>query len=70
MNIFAFVHGFRPGRSPHNALDAIYVAITQRKVNYVPRRGYSQVFDTLVYEWLMKFVEDCVGDSRVLRPIR
>ena len=63
-------YGFRPGRGQHHALDAIYVAITQRKVNYVLDADIRNYFDTLDHEWLMKFVEHRVGDSRVLRLVR
>lgn len=65
-----FSYGFRPGRSPHHALDAIYVAITQRKVSYVLDADIRSFFDTLDHEWLMKFVEHRVGDPRVLRLMR
>ena len=65
-----FSYGFRPGRSPHHAIDAVYVAITQRKVNYVLDADIRSFFDTLDHEWLMKFVEHRVGDPRVLRLIR
>lgn len=65
-----FSYGFRPGRSPHNALDAIWVAITQRKVNWVLDADIRSFFDTLDHEWLMKFVEHRVADPRMLRLIR
>jgi group II intron reverse transcriptase/maturase len=65
-----FSYGFRPGRSPHNALDAIWVAITQRKVNWVLDADIRSFFDTLNHEWLMKFVEHRVADPRTLRLIR
>ena len=65
-----FSYGFRPGRGPHQALDAIYVAITQRKVSYVLDADIRGFFDTLDHEWLMKFVENRVADPRVLRLIR
>jgi group II intron reverse transcriptase/maturase len=65
-----FSYGFRPGRSPHNALDAIWVASTQRKVNWVLDADIRSFFDTLDHEWLMKFVEHRVADPRMLRLIR
>ena len=34
-DFLGFSYGFRPGRSQHNALDAIWVAIMQRKVNWL-----------------------------------
>ena len=30
-----FSYGFRPGRGPHQALDALFVGITRKKVNWV-----------------------------------
>ena len=62
--------GSRPGRRPHNALDAIYVAITQRKVSWVLDADIRGFYDSLDHEWLMKFMEHRVADQRVLRLIR
>jgi RNA-directed DNA polymerase len=65
-----FSHGFRPGRSQHNALDALWVGITQRKVNWVLDADIRSFFDTLDHGWLMKFVEHRVADPRMLRLVR
>ena len=65
-----FSYGFRPGRSQHHALDAIYVAITQRKVSWVLDADIRGFFDTLDHTWLMKFLEHRVADRRILRLIR
>ncbi len=65
-----FSYGFRPGRSPHNALDAVYVAITQRKVNWVLDADIRSFFDRLDHERLMKFVEHRITDPRILRLLR
>ncbi|MGC9523796.1 MAG: group II intron reverse transcriptase/maturase [Anaerolineae bacterium] len=65
-----FSYGFRPKRSQHNALDALYVAITQRKVSWVLDADIRGFFDTLDHKWLMKFVEHRIADPRVLRLIR
>ena len=65
-----FSYGFRPGRSQHQALDALWVAITQRKVSWVLDADIRGFFDTLDHTWLMKFVEHRVGDPRVLRLVR
>jgi group II intron reverse transcriptase/maturase len=63
-------YGSRPGRSQHNALDAIYVAIMQKKVNWVLDADISKFYDSLDHEWLMKFVEHRVTDPRMLRLLR
>ncbi|MGK2957775.1 MAG: group II intron reverse transcriptase/maturase [Acidimicrobiales bacterium] len=69
-DFLGFSYGFRPGRSQHHALDALYVAITQRKVNWVFDADIRGFFDTLDHTWLMKFVEHRVADPRILRLIR
>lgn len=69
-DFLGFSYGFRPGRSQHHALDALYVAITQRKVSWVLDADIRGFFDTLEHAWLMKFVEHRVADSRILRLIR
>lgn len=65
-----FSYGFRPGRSQHNALDALWVGLTKRKVNWVLDADIQGFFDAIDHEWLMKFIEHRIADSRVLRLIR
>ena len=65
-----FSYGFRPERSPHNALDAIWVGITQRKVNWVLDADIKSFFDTINHTWLMEFLERRIADPRMLRLIR
>jgi len=65
-----FSYGFRPGRSQHDALDALWVALVHRKVGWVLDADIRSFFDTLDHEWLMKFVEHRIADPRVLRLIR
>jgi RNA-directed DNA polymerase len=65
-----FSYGFRPGRSQHNALDALSMSITKRKVSWILDADLRSFFDTIDHEWLMKFVEHRIGDKRVLRLIR
>jgi group II intron reverse transcriptase/maturase len=65
-----FSYGFRPGRSPHHALDTLYVGITQRKVNWVLEVDVASFFDTLDHTWLVKFVERRIADPGMLRLIR
>lgn len=69
-DFLGFSYGFRPDRWQHNALDALYVAITQRKVSWVLDADIRGFFDTIDHTWLMKFVEHRVADPRVLRLIR
>ena len=65
-----FSYGFRPGKSGHNALDALYVGITQRKVNWVLDADIRGFFDAIDHEWMVKFLEHRIADQRVLRLIR
>ena len=69
-DFLGFSYGSRSGRSQHNALDAIYVAITQRKVSWVLDADIRDFYDSLNHKWLIKFVEHRVADKRVLRLIR
>jgi RNA-directed DNA polymerase len=69
-DFLGFSYGFRPGRSPHHALDALTVGIETRKVNRVLDADIRGFFDTLNHEWLVRFVEHRVGDRRVVRWAR
>ena len=65
-----FSYGFRPGRSQHNALDALAVGLSERKVNYVLDADIRGFFDNMDHGWMLKFVQHRVADSRVLRLIQ
>lgn len=65
-----FSHGFRPGRSPHQALDALHVALTRRKVSWVLDADIRAFFDRLEHEWLIKFIKHRIADRRVVRHIQ
>lgn len=69
VDFLGFSYGFRPGRSPHSALDALSVAITSRKVNWLLDADLRAFFDSLSHEWLMRFLEQRIADERVLRHI-
>ncbi len=69
-DFLGFSYGFRPGRSPHQALDALSVGITTRKVNWVLDADIRSFFDTLRHEWLVRFIEHRVADRRVVRLIQ
>src|SRR6476659_293496 len=64
-----FSYGFRPGRSPHQALDALAVGIERKKVNWVLDADIREFFTNLDHHWLMKFLEHRIADKRVLRLI-
>jgi RNA-directed DNA polymerase len=65
-----FSYGFRPGRSPHQALDALTVGIQRKRVNWVLDADIRGFFDNLSHAWTMKFIEHRVADRRILRLIR
>lgn len=69
-DFLGFSYGFRPGRSPHRALDALAVGITGRKVNWVLDADISDFFGSLDHGWMEKFLEHRIADKRVLRLIR
>ena len=69
-DFMGFSYGFRAGRGPHDALDALTVGISERKVNWVLDADIRGFFDTLSHEWLVKFVEHRIADRRVVRHIK
>ena len=69
-DFLGFSYGFRPGRSCHNALDALWVGIAHRKVNWVLDADIRGFFDNIDHEWLLKFLEHRIADRRILRLIR
>lgn len=64
-----FSYGFRPGRSQHDALDALHVGISDKKVSWVLDVDIRSFFDTIDHEWMMKFVGYRIADRRMLRLI-
>ena len=69
-DFLGFSYGFRPGRSHHRALDALYVGITKRKVNWIIDADIRGFFDNISHEWLMKFLEHRIADRRMLRLLK
>src|SRR6266852_4944497 len=65
-----FSYGFRPGRGPHQALDALTAGIQWKRVNWVLDADIRGFFDNMNHEWTMKFVEHRVADHRILRLIQ
>lgn len=69
-DFLGYSYGFRPGRSQHQALDALAVAILRRKVKWVLDADIRAYFDTIDHEWLVKFLEHRIADPRILRLIQ
>src|SRR5262245_20410004 len=69
-DFLGFSYGFRPGRGAHDAIDALIVGISSRKVNFILDADIRSFFDTVNQDWLIRFVEHRVGDRRIIRLIR
>jgi group II intron reverse transcriptase/maturase len=69
-DFLGFSYGFRPGRSQHQALDALTVALTVKHGNYVLDADIRGFFDSISHEWRRKFVQHRVADRRILRLIQ
>ena len=68
-DFLGFSYGGRPGRGPHDALDALCVGVTTKKVNWILDADVEGFFDNVDHTWLMKFLEHRISDKRILRLI-
>jgi RNA-directed DNA polymerase len=69
-DFLGFSYGFRPGRSQHDALDALAVGISRTPVNWILDLDIRSFFDTVSHDWLIRFIEHRIADPRVIRLIR
>jgi group II intron reverse transcriptase/maturase len=69
-DFLGFSYGFRPGRSQHDALDALSVGIDTMRVNYILDADIKNFFDRIDQEWLVRFLKHRIGDQRVIRLVR
>ncbi len=69
-DFLGFSYGFRPKRGQHDALDALCVGITTKRVNFIFDADVRSFFDEVSQSWLIRFVEQRVGDPRIIRLIR
>jgi len=69
-DFLGFSYGFRPGRGPHDAMDALVMGIASRKVNFILDADIRSFFDSVSQDWLIRFVEHRIGDKRIVRLIR
>lgn len=69
-DFLGFSYGFRPGRSQHDCLDALYVGLLTRPVNWVLDVDIRGFFDSIDHGWLVKFIEHRIADRRVVRLIQ
>jgi RNA-directed DNA polymerase len=63
-------YGFRPGRSQHDALDALIVGISSRKVNFILDADIRSFFTEVSQEWVVRFLEHRIGDRRIIRLVQ
>jgi hypothetical protein len=68
-DFLGFSYGFRPGRRQHDALDALWVGVMRRKVNWILDADIRSFFDEIRHDWLLKFVKHRIADRRILRLI-
>lgn len=61
--------GYRPGRSPQDALNAVFRAIVLGKVSYVLDVDIKGYFNNIVHEHLMTFIQQRIRDRSLLRLI-
>jgi RNA-directed DNA polymerase len=64
-----FSYGFRPGRKPHDALDALAVGIERKKVNWVLDADIRDFFSSVDRDWTMRFLRHRIADERILRLV-
>jgi group II intron reverse transcriptase/maturase len=69
-DFLGFSYGFRSGRGNHDALDALYVGLERRKVNWVLDADIRGFFDAIDHTWMMRILEHRIADRRILRLIR
>jgi RNA-directed DNA polymerase len=69
-DFLGFSYGFRPKRSPHDALDALVVGIYSTRVNYIFDADLRRFFDSVSQEWLIRFLEHRINDGRIIRLIQ
>jgi len=69
-DFLGFSYGFRPGRGAHDAMDALVVGISSKRVNWILDADIRSFFDEISQEWLVRFVEHRIGDRRIIRLIQ
>jgi group II intron reverse transcriptase/maturase len=69
-DFLGFSYGFRPKRSQHDALDALIVGISSRKVNFILDADIRSFFTEVSQEWVVRFLEHRIGDKRIIRLVQ
>ena len=69
VDFVGFSYGFRPGRNPHMALDALHTAIMSQRVNWVLDADIRSFFDSVDHEWLLRMLAHRIADPRILKLV-
>jgi RNA-directed DNA polymerase len=69
-DFLGFSYAFRPKRGQHDALDALVVGITSKKVNYILDADIKGFFDAVSQTWLVRFLEHRIADPRIIHLIQ
>jgi len=69
-DFLGFSYGFRPNRSQHDALDAVIVGISSKKVNYILDADIRSFFTEVSQQWVVRFLEHRIGDKRIIRLVQ
>jgi RNA-directed DNA polymerase len=69
-DFLGFSYGFRPNRSQHDALDAVIVGISSKKVNYILDADIRSFFTEVSQQWVVRFLEHRIGDRRIIRLVQ
>jgi RNA-directed DNA polymerase len=69
-DFLGFSYGFRPKRGQHDALDALVVGVTSKKVNFILDADIRSYFDSVNQDWLTRFLKHRIDDPRMIRLIQ
>jgi RNA-directed DNA polymerase len=69
-DFLGFSYGFRPNRSQHDALDAVIVGVSSKKVNYILDADIRSFFTEVSQQWVVRFLEHRIGDKRIIRLVQ
>lgn len=69
-DFLGFSYGFRPDRGQHDALDALIVGISSKKVNFILDADIRSFFTEVSQPWVVRFLEHRIGDPRIIRLVQ
>ena len=63
-------YGFRPGRTAHQALRDLRVEVESGRAQWIAEADIRGFFDNIDHDWMMRMLEQRIGDPWILRLIR